>query len=288
MYLYNVAEWVEAEDDDRQRQFREAVHVILLAISGLKNFKNQMLMKGGVLLAIRYNSTRYTRDIDFSTNLMASDFDIDKFLAEFNDNLIAASERLDYGLACKVQSHQMKPSSPEATFPTLKLKVGHAYKHETRNYKRLERNESIHVVAIDYSFNEISSQAEILRLHDGGEILAYSFTDLIAEKYRAIIQQETRNRVRRQDVYDIHLLLTTCTDIGADEKYSILKSLIAKSASRGITVKKEMLGREEIISRSKKEYGQLASEIKGDLPSFETAYSLVRKFYESLPWLSPA
>jgi hypothetical protein len=42
-----------------------------------------------------------------------------------------ASEKLDYGLACKVQSSKMKPPSPDASFPTLKLKVGYAYKHET-------------------------------------------------------------------------------------------------------------------------------------------------------------
>ncbi len=287
MHLYNIAEWVEKEDHPKRRQFREAVHVILLAISGLNKFRNQMLMKGGVLLAIRYNSTRYTRDIDFSTDLIASDFDIENFRSELNDKLLFASEKLDYGLACKVQSFRMKPPSPEASFPTLKLNVGYAYKHETRNYKRLQNNASIHVVTIDYSFNEIANEPEIIRLSDGGEIFVYSLTDLIAEKYRALIQQESRNRIRRQDVYDLHLLLTTCTDITENEKEKILKSLIKKSESRGITVGKYMLSREQLISRSQKDYKQLASEIEGDLPPFKLSYSLVKKFYESLPWPEP-
>jgi predicted nucleotidyltransferase component of viral defense system len=195
-----------------------------------------------------------------------------------------ASEKLDYGLACKVQSFKMKPPSPDASFPTLKLKVEYAYKHETRNYRRLQQNASIHVVTIDYSFNEISNEPETIRLTDGGEILAYSLTDLIAEKYRALIQQETRNRIRRQDVYDLHLLLTTCSDITKNEKAKILESLIKKAASRDITVERGMLTREELINRSQKEYAQLASEIKGDLPPFESSFSIVKNFYESLPW----
>jgi predicted nucleotidyltransferase component of viral defense system len=284
MHLYNIAEWVEKEGNAQRRQFREAVHVILAAVSDLGHFRNQMLMKGGVLLAIRYNSTRYTKDIDFSTELMASDFDVDRFQSEFNNKLLLTSEKLDYGLACKVQSFRMKPPSPEASFPTLKLKVGYAYKHETRNYRRLQNNASIHVVTVDYSFNEITNEPEIIRLKDGGEILAYSLTDLIAEKYRALIQQEPRNRVRRQDVYDLHLLFTTCRDITENGKAKILESLIKKSASRGITVERDMLAREELIHRSQKEYAQLASEINGDLPPFESSFSIVKEFYESLPW----
>ena len=283
MQLYNIAEWVEKEENPQRRPFREAVHVILLAISDLGNFRNQMLMKGGVLLAIRYNSTRYTKDIDFSTEILATDFDIKSFQSEFNQKLMLASEKLDYGLTCKVQSSRMKPPSPEASFPTLKLNVGYAYKHETRNYRRLQKNASIHVVTIDYSFNEVTNEPEIIKLNDGGEILAYSLTDLIAEKYRALIQQESRNRIRRQDVYDLHLLLTTCNDIMKNEKAEILKSLIEKSASRGITVERNMLAREQLINRSQKEYNQLASEIKGKLPPFKSSYSLVRTFYESLP-----
>lgn len=284
MISYDIAQWVEKEEHPKQRQFREAVHTVLMAVSRLGDFKNHMIMKGGVLLAIRYNSSRYTTDIDFSTELMASDFKLEQFIGKFDNNLMTASENLDYGLACKIQSFRMNPPSPEASFPTLKLKVGYAYKHETRNYKRLQNKKSIHIVTIDYSFNEITHEVEIIKMSDGGEISAYSLTDLIAEKYRAIIQQETRNRFRRQDVYDLHLLITTCSDISQVEKEKIIRSLINKAASRYITVDKGMLAREEIISRSEKEYKLLASEIKGELPLFEDTYSLVKKFYESLPW----
>jgi hypothetical protein len=44
MELYNIAEWVEKEEYAPRRQFREAVHVILSAVSDLGHFRNQMLL----------------------------------------------------------------------------------------------------------------------------------------------------------------------------------------------------------------------------------------------------
>jgi predicted nucleotidyltransferase component of viral defense system len=286
MYSDDIAQWVEKESQPKLRPFRQAVHTVLIAISRSADFKANMIIKGGILLAIRYNSTRFTKDIDFSTELMAQDFKLERFIEEFNSNLIGASEQLDYGLSCKVQSHRMNPPSPEASFPTLELKVGYAYKDEINNYKKLQNLKSPHVVSIDYSFNEVTQEVELLRIDGGGEISAYSLTDLIAEKYRAIIQQETRNRFRRQDVYDLHFLLTKYSDISRIEKLKVLKSLISKAASRNIAVDKATLSRDGIISRSKKDYNRLQLEIIGELPDFEESYKVVRAFYESLPWTS--
>ena len=40
-------------------------------------------------------------------------------------------------------------------------------------------------------------QAFEFKLRDGGKVLVYSFSDLVAEKYRAILQQVQRNSHRR-------------------------------------------------------------------------------------------
>ncbi|MBC2735917.1 MAG: nucleotidyl transferase AbiEii/AbiGii toxin family protein [Desulfobacteraceae bacterium] len=280
----DITQWVEAESDPRTRPFREAVHIVLIAISRLGNFKNKMVMKGGILLAIRYGSTRYTRDIDFSTEQKASDFTTEQFIKDFNDKLALVAETLDYGLSCIVQSHRMKPPSEEASFPTLKLKIGYAYKHNTREHKRLMNKNSSQVVAVDYSFNEFTQDVDMLKIAHDSEIPVYSFTDLIAEKYRAIIQQEIRNRYRRQDVYDLNFLLTRFPTITDTEKTKILKSLTSKANSRSISVDKNMLSREETKMRSKRDYENLVPEIDEDLPPFENAYLLVKNFYESLPW----
>ena len=62
----DVSGWVE-QADVPQRRFREAVHIILDAIGQSRSLQTKMVMKGGLLMAIRYASTRFTRDIDFST-----------------------------------------------------------------------------------------------------------------------------------------------------------------------------------------------------------------------------
>lgn len=59
--------WV-ASAPDRQRHFREAVQIILTAIGTSTALRSKMIMKGGMLMAIRYESTRFTKDADFSTH----------------------------------------------------------------------------------------------------------------------------------------------------------------------------------------------------------------------------
>ena len=64
--------WVQQAPDKPQRGFREAVHIILESIGRSQHLHARMVMKGGLLMAIRYDSSRYTRDIDFSMRI--SDF----------------------------------------------------------------------------------------------------------------------------------------------------------------------------------------------------------------------
>ena len=62
----DIERWV-ADAPIHQRGFREAVHIILDSIGHSRNLQARMVMKGGLLLAIRYDSSRFTRDLDFST-----------------------------------------------------------------------------------------------------------------------------------------------------------------------------------------------------------------------------
>jgi hypothetical protein len=52
----DIEAWVDAAPAD-QRGFREAVHIILDSIGHSQNLQARMVMKGGLLLAIRYGST---------------------------------------------------------------------------------------------------------------------------------------------------------------------------------------------------------------------------------------
>ena len=280
----NIGEWVESDPNPREREFRKAVHTVLFAISKSNHLRTTMLIKGGMLLAIRYRALRYTRDIDFSTDRAYQQFDRSQFLNDLEHSLTAATTELEYDLDCKIQSNRLNPSDPDASFPTLQLTIGYAPKQDRDRHRRLLAGHATDVVRVDYSFNELTLESQQILLTGAGELLAYSFSDLVAEKYRSILQQEIRNRTRRQDAYDLYELLNNTPDISTDEKYKILVALERKSESRGLQVHARSLEDPSIVARSRAEYRALAGEIPTDLPPFEMVYANVRQFYEALPW----
>jgi predicted nucleotidyltransferase component of viral defense system len=279
-----ISSWVEEESNPLSRAFREAVHTILYAISHSQAISAHMIMKGAILLSIRYHCMRYTKDIDFSTDSTVQVFNKDQFLSDFSEALILATEALDYGLDCRIQSWKIKPPNPDAAFPTMKLKVGYAYKHDDRSHRRLLAQNCSQVVEIDYSFNEATYSTEEIILAKEGVLLAYGFTDLVAEKIRAILQQPQRNRIRRQDIYDLYCLLHRYQLITNDEKHKIIDSLVKKAQARNVRVNRNSMKNPEVIERSRKEYHTLQDEIADVLPDFGKAYHYVQSFYESLPW----
>lgn len=280
---YDIGAWVEQETDPARKDFRAAVHTVLYAIAN-SPLQAEMVIKGGILLAFRYKSRRFTKDVDFSTSAKFSGFDQERFRASLETALAVAVESLDYGLDCRVQSMEVKPRKKGATFPTLSVSLGYARKGDRRTHKRLLALNSSDIVKIDYSFNEITDEIECVQLSNGGEISAYSLTDLIAEKYRAILQQEVRKRVRRQDAYDLFFLFENYPVDVPEDKTKILSSFRAKAASRGLVVNRKSMKQEEIERRSREDYQRLAQEIPGPLPPFEKVYAAVQAFYESLPW----
>jgi Nucleotidyl transferase AbiEii toxin, Type IV TA system len=87
-------------------------------------------------------------------------------------------------------------------------------------------------------------------------------TDLIAEKFRALLQQVVRNQhrqqkiYRRQDVYDIaHLVTRFPPDDG--ERSTILESFREKCAARGITPTADSLSDPRIAERARAEWNSL-------------------------------
>ena len=63
-----------------QRSFRKAVHIVLAAIAGTPDLQANMIMKGGILLSLAYEGSRFTKDIDFSTPRTLKEFDIQEFI----------------------------------------------------------------------------------------------------------------------------------------------------------------------------------------------------------------
>ncbi len=282
---YDIKDWVEDASTTSNKEFRQAVHTILSAIASDSNLKANMILKGGILLAIRYKSHRYTKDIDFSTDKpRGGEITEDGVRKSLDSSLAQMVEELDYDLDCRVQSSKLQPRDVKSTYPSIKMKVGYAYKG-TPKHKLLLSWKSPDIVSIDYSLNEATPNIEDLKLNLKEGILTYSLTDLIAEKYRSLLQQVSRKRNRRQDVYDLNLLVERFGDIDNFERSKILNSLIIKSKAR-LKIAPDINSFEdpELKSRAKKDYPSLESELEGELPDFEELFQKVAAFYRSLPW----
>lgn len=283
MKQVEIENWIKNSPDNAAKAFRQAVHVILLAISKSPKLRSKMIFHGGLLLTLRYNGVRYTNDLDFATAHKRADIDEEAFLNELQQSLLQSSETLPYGLACKIQSSRIKPPGEGKNHQTLEINIGYAYKG-TSDHKHLIRNGCAKVIKLDYSYNEINQDIEVLDLIKGSKIKAYSLSDFVAEKYRAIVQQKTRNRIRRQDAFDIYWIIKNNYLKGNEIKNKILKSFIVKSNSKGVSVDQYILRDKDIIRRSRMEYDALANEIEANLPPFEYLYKIVQDYYESLPW----
>lgn len=279
--IHDVAEWARQAPSD-QRELRQAVHTILAAIAQDAQLRSSMIMKGGILLAVRYQSGRFTRDIDFSTSLKIGEITPEEIQRRLDASLKLTVEALDYDLDCRVQSCKVNPPNrPTASFPSINLKIGYAGKG-TPKHRKLMLLQSPSVISIDYSLNEAISNTEQVLIGVDQSINAYPFAELVAEKFRALLQQVGRNRYRRQDVYDLVLLSRRPRGEGMDA--AILDSLLMKSRARGIEPSRDSLNEEEVKRRAGADYAMLADEIEGELPDFELAYAELLSFYRGLPW----
>lgn len=167
-------------------------------------------------------------------------------------------------------------------FPALRVRIGSA-KRGTGEEARLADGKASRVLDIEISFRDQVYAFQELNLGGAGvAVRAFTIHELIAEKFRALLQQPIRKRNRRQDVYDIAFLIGE-HDFSGDDRTTILTTLIEKCRSRGIKAKPESMDEPEIKQRAKAEWDTLALEI-GDLPPFEERFALMRDLYVSLPW----
>ena len=288
MGLIDLPAWVAAEPQPERRAFRQAVQLVLRAIAQSPTLAPVMIMKGGVLLAIRYQSSRFTTDIDFSTPRRFQDVHLPTLIASIEKALAPVSADNEHGLALRLQSHEVKPPHrPEVNFPTLQMRIGYASRLKPRLIERLRKTGSPHVVQVDYSFNEWASDTEQQDI-DGGSLSMYPFHDLVAEKIRSVLQQPIRGRERYQDIYDLFLLLETAPAITESDRAEILAKLIESSRDRQVPVHHAAMRDEAVIELARRQYDAvLPGLVAGKLTDFDIAYATVQAFFEGLPWGQP-
>ena len=199
-----ISPWVDcAEEDDVKHVQRQATEIILHAIAMEPSLSKWLYLKGGILMGLVYDSPRQTSDIDFSsTDPDNPNENTANFFKEcFDSTLPRAAAKLGYvDIAIRVQTVKKLPHNTflNARFPALKIKAGYA-KRNSQQEKMLHEGNASNAISVDISFKEKIVKGQILEIADGVSIRTYSQSDLIAEKYRVLLQQEIRNRNRRQD-----------------------------------------------------------------------------------------
>lgn len=279
----DLAAWVAKAPSDK-RNFREAVQIILTAIGTSTALRTKMVMKGGMLMALRYESSRFTKDADFSTKALYVKGDEKQLLDELDAQLALANAETYYDTMCQIQSFKLMPPGPDKTFPTLALNIGYAPRSNERALQRLLAKQSPNVVEIDHSYNEAVLDVEVLKLADGDQLHVYSLSNLMAEKFRSLLQQPSRKRNRRQDVYDLSILLSEVQDWTLAEMHTLKECLVTSAGSRDIVAQVDSMRNPDVKRLAAQGYENMQDEVDGPLPPFDEIYQAVQDFYEHLPW----
>ena len=282
----DVRAWVEAARPNPARyRDRQVTEVVLAAIGVAPNLKQALVLKGGAVMALAFKSDRVTADVDFS-----ADADPEAFaklvVEELNILLPKTAITLGYlDLLCRVQSVKKMPKAlnfEEHDFPALLVRIGSAVRG-TSEQKWFAAGQASRVLDIEISFrDQVYAFQELSLTGAGVAVRAFTLHELIAEKFRALLQQLIRNRYRRQDVYDIAFLADTHM-FGSDDRAQILATLVEKCRTRKIEPDVTSIDDPEIVRRSRADWDTLKLELS-DLPPFDERFAIMRELYVSLPW----
>jgi len=288
-----IADWVKDGTADKV-SIKQRIHIILEAIAYDDDLSQVMVLKGGILMSMRFGNDRHTKDVDFS---FIEDFskisdDPESFIEQIRNSLddalkVSCTTLSQYGLIAKVQKIEKKPQKDFElkTFPALQIKIGFAEKNNLRQVRKLEESSASDTISIDYSLNEYTAETSKIdiNLEDETTIQAYSLVEMVAEKYRSCLEQKVRNRKRYQDIYDLFFLIGKYREQITDSLEEIRQILVDKSVGKGL---EELLNSDafldpEIKERSADGYDDLKYDVK-DLPEFEHAYQVVSDVYAKI------
>ena len=253
----DVAEWVErVRADPVAYQQRQTAEIALNTIAMMAPLGARMVLKGGILVGLAYDSPRQTTDIDLTADFAADSPVRGRIRELLSSAFPRAAARLGYAdLVIGIHSMQYLPRGQfkTARFPALKLKIASA-KRGTPSEAALQAGKPTNcVIDVDISFNESMHQVQVLELTGGQELHAYGLVDLMAEKLRAVLQQVGRRRNRRQDIYDLDRLIAE-QEIDETLRAQILEVFFAKCRSRDIEPDGASLDDPEVKRRSAAEW----------------------------------
>jgi hypothetical protein len=283
----DIAGWVDRARTDPARHLeRMATEIVMTAIGRATGLRDDIYLKGGILMGLAYGSPRGTADLDYTAIIEPDPENVTRIRADLETSLRATPPLIGYpDIECRIQSFERRPRAEGFggyTAPALIVGIGYA-RRDMPQFRHLTKLQCPDVVRVDISFREPVATPDTIRLVQSGvAIKAYALIDIIAEKLRAFLQQEARNRSRRQDIYDLAHLIER---FGFDEAElrATHDLLLAKCRARNIAPSIDSIDDPLLKARAKAEWRTMEIEI-GAVPNFDERHEVVRGFYRRLPW----
>lgn len=287
----NIKEWVNSAKNADDTKFRKAIHLILLAISKDKNLSHTLVLKGGIVMSLVYGGERYTSDLDASSLSPIDKLTPEQLEKDLTRYLKGAEIEVGYGLVFNIHSIKPQPKVyKDAKYPAYKVKIGVAQQDNKREMAKLLEKQSSFIIEIDISFNEsvMINDTECFALASNRNILCYSLEQIIAEKYRSLLQQPVRNRYRRQDVYDIYHLLNTYHEHFYQDTVKIKVLDILKKCSQGKNIDEYLhqngIYDKKIREMALKDFDTLDLEVDLNKIDANVLFDAIADYFHSLPW----
>ncbi len=256
---------------------RFAQGVILRAIATSRNLSRILVFKGGNALDFVWQPNRSTQDLDFSS--LDQDLGEEQLRSQLEQALKVVGRVV--GVAFRINSMSRQPPGPDKTFVTYEVKVGYGLPNDRRNQELIEKGQpSRAVVPIEVSLNEpVCDTASIEFSNAPNPLRVSTLEDIVAEKLRALLQQVTRNRHRRQDLLDIAVLLRERPSI---DPIRIAEYLKRKAAARSVLVSKAAFHNPEVAARARRDYDALKETARELFIPFEDALRALLSFVDGL------
>ena len=293
--IESIRAWVnQVENDEDAYETRKSMAVILLAVSLDEDLAEKFVLKGGFLMTINFQSTRFTSDVDFSYDTVNKNpKEIKEDINKLDNLMRRAQAKLGYGNRMMiVQTIHKNPKFEDHEFekytqPSMIINIGIGNPNSAKDRKKLANKKLDNVNKIDLSLKEtLVSTETILIEEDGAHIRVYSSEEIVAEKLRALIEPVSggREKSRRQDVYDIWYLISI-NAIKRQNYANILKILQAKCKKKHkpILLNSKTFENPKIKSLAERDWLTLKLENE-DLPDFNECFNITKKLYEDLPW----
>jgi predicted nucleotidyltransferase component of viral defense system len=245
---------------------------VLAAIGQEKEIRENLIFKGGTCLKKCYfgDKYRYSQDLDFTAmNGSISDQKLDEYISRvvaIATKLASESDnRIDFTIEF-YKERQPHPFNQKAY--TLRAQLPWQRTPLTKIKLEISRDEKV-----------VSLPNKVPILHEYGEklpqeLFVYTLEEILAEKYRAILQNQERLKERQwirsrvRDFYDLWCILTKFNHLlKSDTFHEIFKEKCNRKNIEFNSVE-QFFNNQEYLTKIQKDWGEFLAVLVADLPDF--------------------